>query len=213
MSLVRKTIYKYIIMGIMQRVKNNSIIRGFFFFFKCHFTNMKKKGKNITITPPYYIGNPRNVYIGDHVGIGQYAYISAIKARFIIKGHCAIAEHLTVHTGNHARLIGEFITDINDENKPEDYDKDVVIEEDVWIGCNVTLLAGVTVGRGATVAAGAVVTKDVPPYCIVGGVPARFIKWNWSVDEILEHESQLYPVDMRINRKRLEQLVAEYEKQ
>ncbi|GAB76702.1 maltose O-acetyltransferase [Austwickia chelonae] len=52
----------------------------------------------------------------------------------------------------------------------------VVIEDDVWIGANVTITAGVTVGRGSVLAAGAVVTKDVPPFSIMGGVPARRLK-------------------------------------
>lgn len=53
--------------------------------------------------------------------------------------------------------------------------KPTVIEADAWIGCGSVLMAGVRIGRGAIVAAGAVVTKDVPPYEIVGGVPARKI--------------------------------------
>jgi maltose O-acetyltransferase len=51
----------------------------------------------------------------------------------------------------------------------------VVIEDHAWLGTRAMVLPGVTVGRGAVVAAGAVVTKDVPPYTIVGGVPARVI--------------------------------------
>lgn len=168
-------------------------------------------GDHVILSPPLYIGNPRNVYIGNHVGVGSHAYISAIKAKFIIKGHCAIAEHLTVHTGNHARLIGKFITDINDKNKPDGYDNDVVIEEDVWIGCNVTLLSGVTIGRGSTIAAGAVVNKDIPPYCIAGGIPAKVIKFYWSIDEILEHERKLYPEKDRISREELEKTIGNYE--
>lgn len=58
----------------------------------------------------------------------------------------------------------------------------IVIENHVWIGMNVTVLKGVTIGEGAIVAAGSVVNKDVPPHCLVGGVPARVIKtdvsWN-----------------------------------
>ena len=53
---------------------------------------------------------------------------------------------------------------------------DVVIEDDVWLGANVIVTSGVRIGRGAIVAAGAVVTKDVPPYAIVGGVPAKVLR-------------------------------------
>lgn len=60
----------------------------------------------------------------------------------------------------------------------------VVIGNDVWIGYRATLLAGVTIGDGAIVAAGAVVTKDVPPYTIVGGVPAKMIRKRFSDETI-----------------------------
>ncbi len=58
-----------------------------------------------------------------------------------------------------------------------------IIGNDVWIGDNSLILAGVTIGDGAIVAAGAVVTTDVPPYAIVGGVPARIIRYRFSEDE------------------------------
>ena len=141
------------------------------------------------------------------MGIGPYGHFSATNAKIIIKGDCAIAEHLTIHTGNHARIVGRFVSDITDKDKPKGYDHDVVIEKDVWIGANVTILEGVTVGRGATIAAGAVVNKDVPPYCIVGGVPAKVIKRYWSVEQIIEHEAELYPEAERLTREQLMSLV------
>ena len=80
---------------------------------------------------------------------------------------------------------------------------DIVIGNDVWIGYDAVILAGVTVGDGAVIGARAVVTKNVPPYTIVGGVPARPIRkrfsddtigrllrlkwWDWSGDKIKEH--------------------------
>ena len=101
------------------------------------------------------------------------------------------------------------MSEITDEDKPKGYDKDVIVEEDVWIGCNVTLLCGVTIGRGSTIAAGAVVNKDIPPYCIAGGVPAKVIKYYWSIDEIMEHEEKLYTEERRLSREYLESIIKE----
>ena len=154
------------------------------------------------------MANPKNVFIGENVGIGPDAFITGLRAKFIVKNNCAIAEGLTVHTGNHARIIGKYITQINEKNKPEGFDKDVVVEEDVWIGCHVTLLAGVKIGRGATIAAGAVVNKNIPPYCIAGGVPAKPIKFYWTIDEIMEHERALYAEENRFTRTYLEQIMS-----
>lgn len=148
----------------------------------------------------------KNVFLYNDVGIGSNAFFSATNAKIIIKGNCAIAENLTIHTGNHARIIGMFVTDINESNKPKGYDADVVIEQDCWIGANVTILAGAHIGRGATVAAGAVVAKDVLPYSVYGGVPAKFIKRYWTIDEILEHEKKLYSEKDRMTKQELELL-------
>lgn len=61
---------------------------------------------------------------------------------------------------------------------------DIIVDDDVWIGYGATILSGVHIGQGAVVAAGAVVTKDVPPYAIVGGVPAKVIKYRFSPEII-----------------------------
>jgi len=63
---------------------------------------------------------------------------------------------------------------------------DVVIGNDVWIGLNVTIVSGVTIGSGAAVAAGSVVVKDIPPYAIVAGNPAKIIKMRFAEDQIEE---------------------------
>ena len=79
------------------------------------------------------------------------------------------------------------------------YDADVVIEEDVWIGANVTILKGVHIGRGTIIAAGSVVTHSMPAYCVSGGVPAKIIKYRWTIEEIMEHERLLYSEDNRLS--------------
>lgn len=188
---------------IIRTLKYNLFLRGLWSFTRLFFCSARKSktvSKESILTPPYW-GNWNNITIEKDVFIGPYCYISATNSKVIIKSHCAIAEGLTIHTGNHARLIGSFVTDITDENKPSGYDKDVIIENDVWIGCNVTILSGVTVGRGSTIAAGAVVVNDVPPYTVVGGVPAKVIKEIWTVDEIIKHEGALYEVNNRFTKE------------
>lgn len=203
-------------MGVIRRIKSNRFVRGLYFLYRNYFGYSNRSfgsvGKNVIITPPYTIVNPRNLYIGDSVGIGNNAHISCLNAKCIIKGDAAIAECFTVHTGNHAHIKGKLISDITEANKPQGYDADVVIEKDVWIGCNVTLLAGITIGRGCTIAAGAVVTKSTPPYAVIGGVPAKFIKFKWTIDEIMQHEAALYPQDERFSREELEAIFAQYQK-
>lgn len=201
-------------MTIPRIIKDNHIVRGFYCIWNRNFGGIKKSkfgfiGKHVVLTPPLS-GHTRNVYINDHVGIGPGARLSTPNATITFKGYTAVAEGLTIHTGNHARIIGRFVTEIQDKDKPSGYDHDVVIEKDVWIGSNVTILEGVTIGRGCTIAAGAVVTKSSPPYSIVGGVPARFIKFYWTVDQILEHEANLYPENERMNRDELEVIISEY---
>ena len=201
--------FRYI---MFKKIKNNLLIRNCWVLFQriiCFFKGKKQFGKcesSVALTPPYKLINPKNIYLGPNVGIGPNAYLSALNANFICKGNTAIAENLTVHTGNHARVLGCYITSINESNKPGGFDHDIIIEEDVWIGSNVTILAGVTIGRGATVAAGAVVSRSMPPYCICGGVPARFIKFYWTIDDILFHESKLYPETERYSREELREI-------
>lgn len=62
---------------------------------------------------------------------------------------------------------------------------DIIVDDDVWIGCNAIILSGVHIGQGAVVAAGAVVNSNVPPYAVVGGVPAKLIKYRFN-EEIIE---------------------------
>mgnify|MGYP002518667337 CR=1 FL=1 len=130
---------------------------------------MDHVGKNANIQKNAIVG--RRVSIGDNSGIGA---------------HCVVPDHVTI--GNYVMMAPNcyFVTknhafdrtDIPMEQQGYTETKPIVIEDDVWIGYGVIVLPGVTVGTGAIVGAGAVVTKDVPPYAIVGGNPARVIKYR-----------------------------------
>ncbi len=202
-------------MSITRAIKDNRLIRGGHFLRKFYFGWKKKKfgyvGDNVVLTPPIF-ATYKNIFIYDDVSIAAYAHLATPNAKIIFKGNTAVAEHLTIHTGNHARVIGMYVTDIDEDNKPKGLDHDVIINKDVWIGSNVTILEGVTIGRGATIAAGAVVNKDVPPYSIVGGVPAKVIKFYWTIEQILEHEAKLYPENERFSREELEAEFSKYNK-
>ena len=157
------------------------------------------------------ITNPENVFLYGDNALNN-AIIYTTNAKFIMKPYSVAAEGLRVSTGNHAMILGRFFKTITESEKPKGLDKDVVVESDVWIGRNVTLLSGVTIARGSTVAAGAVVNKSNPPYSLIGGVPAKFIKFKWTIDEIIEHEKTLYPEEERFSREQLEEIFSKYER-
>lgn len=116
--------------------------------------------------------NPE-IIIGDNVTIGDYNHITAINKISIGDG-VLTGRFVTITDNNHGENSLE-----NLKQKPLDRKVnskgEVIIGENVWIGDKVTILSGVRIGDGAIVAANAVVTKDVPSYSIVGGVPAKII--------------------------------------
>lgn len=125
------------------------------------------------------------------------------RAKLIMKRGSGAAIGLLAITGNHMSIPGMRKIDVTNAVKDKydvnhEFDKDIVVNEDVWIGARVTLLAGVNVGRGSIIAAGAVVNRDVPPYSVVGGVPAKVVSYRFSLEEIKKHEESLYPIEERL---------------
>ena len=116
-----------------------------------------------------------NVYIGDNVILSDHVQFLTTRARIIIGNGVLMGAYTTIITGNHRTDIkGKYFYEHDETvDKLPENDADVVIEDDVWIGVNCIILKGVTIGKGSVLAAGAVVTKDVPPYTLVKGSPAR----------------------------------------
>lgn len=200
-------------MRIFQKIKNHYLVRGLFFIYRDYFRDCKRSrfgyiADDVTLMPPLRIANPKNVFLYGDNGL-RNADIMTVNAKFIMKPHSGAAEGLRVTTGNHAMMLGRFYRTITETEKPKGLDKDVIVESDVWIGRNVTILAGVTIGRGCTIGACSLVNKSTPPYCVVAGVPAKPIKFKWTIDEILEHEKALYSEQERFTREQLEKIFAE----
>ena len=131
---------------------------------------------------------PKNITIGNNVAIGDDALFMCTRAKIKIGDNVMFGPRVTMITGGHRMdMVGRYVISVtNDEKNPDD-DKDIVLEGDIWVGANATILKGVTVGQGAVIAAGAVVTKDIPPFAIVGGVPAKVIKMRFDQETIKEH--------------------------
>ena len=126
--------------------------------------------------------------VGHYVFIGSYAWIIY---PLVVGDLTLIAPFFAIAGNDHeVRSCGVPVRIAEPKNHYSEFA--TVIGSDVWIGQNVTLIHGVKVGRGAVVAAGSVVTKDVKPYSIVAGIPAKEIGMRFSVNEIKKHEQALY---------------------
>lgn len=122
----------------------------------------------------------QNIVIGNNVSIGDNSCFMSSKAKIIIGDHVMFGPHVFLITGNHRTDIkNKFMDEITDEEKILENDEDIVLEGDNWIGAGAIILKGVRVGKGAVVGAGALVTKDVPENAIVGGNPAKVIKYRF----------------------------------
>ena len=115
-----------------------------------------------------------SIVIGSNVSIGDYSHISAIN-KIVIKDGVLTGKYVTIVDNSHG-LADMSESDIAPTFRKLSSKGPVIIEENVWIGEKASIMPGVTVGKGSIVAANAVVTKNVPPYSLVAGVPAKIIK-------------------------------------
>ena len=122
---------------------------------------------DVRILTPFICDFGNRVKFGKNVFINHSAILSASGGIEFCDG-VSVAPGVRIATINH---------DFNERHTKYTYGK-VTIKKNAWIGMNVTICPGVTIGEYAVVAAGAVVTKDVPDYAVVGGVPAKIIKYQ-----------------------------------
>ncbi len=163
-----------------------------------------------TIAYPCHIGVPKNLFAEDFVKIRYgLTIINANRESVFIKKYTVIAPDVTIVTNNHRSTVG-IPQVILGESHINDKSADVIIGEDVWVGTRVTILPGVTLGRGCIIAANALVTKPVPPYALVAGMPARIIGVKFSLSDIEKHEETLYPANERLPHEELVTLFNQY---
>lgn len=143
----------------------------------------KKNGHNLT--------QPMNLFNPDCVHVGQYTYGGInldnynINNKLIIGAFCSIATEVKFildadHYVNHLSTYPYKVHCLQSVPFEGVSKGDIIIDDDVWIGYGATILSGVHVSQGAVIAAGAVVSHNVPPYSIVGGIPAKVIKYRFS---------------------------------
>ncbi|MBE7535304.1 MAG: acyltransferase [Anaerolineales bacterium] len=154
----------------------------------CEIQGLSKEGiifgKQVTlgrfsmIRPSGYYGREIGVglKIGDYSNIGAYCYIGC-GGGVQIGNHVMMSPRVGLHSENHN--FDQLGTPMKDQGVVRN---GIVIEDDCWLASGCVILSGVHLGRGSIVAAGAVVTKDVPPYSVVAGVPAKVIKQRRPLD-------------------------------
>lgn len=167
---------------------------------------MKHCGKGVYLRPMSSdFKGLENLSVGDFTSIPKGSVFYCSEAPLTIGNYVVFGPNPTIITGDHRiDIVGHFIIDVSVDKKLPENDLPVIIGDDVWCGANTTILKGVTVGRGSVVAAGSVVTKSCPPYSIIGGVPAKILRYRFTVDEAIEHEKKLYSEEKRLNRLILE---------
>ncbi|MEO5682374.1 MAG: CatB-related O-acetyltransferase [Chitinophagaceae bacterium] len=146
---------------------------------------VKIKWRHYSIGPGFHAGARVRLWAKSKLVIGKHFYIGRDSQ---IETDCVIGDYVII--GNHAGIVGRYDhhyqqpgvpTRMASQIRDEDYNWKglhdlTIIENDVWIGYGAIIMSGVKIGQGSIIAAGALVSKDVEPYCIYGGVPAKKIK-------------------------------------
>ncbi|MGG0319931.1 acyltransferase [Priestia megaterium] len=158
-------------MIILIRIIKNVLVAVSYFLLNSIRISKVERGLNTRIYYNVLIKEPQNIVVGNNTFINNGCLLwGAPKGKIIIGNDVLFGPSVKVIASNHGTSRDNLI------RCNTWYDGDIVIEDDVWIGANSIILKGVKIGKGAVIAAGTVVNRDIEPYTIVGGVPAKKIK-------------------------------------
>ncbi len=146
---------------------------------KCNRHRFVRLGKAFSCGDGLFVA-PNLVSIGDYVYIGRHGHLAG---RVTIGDYCLIASYVAFVGGDHP--LDAIGYPMRFSGGP--HFEETVLENDVWVGHGAIILHGVRIGEGSVVAAGSVVTKDVAPYTIVAGNPAREVRTRYDAARIEQH--------------------------
>lgn len=175
--------------------------------------------KVLTHGDDLHLGARTRIWAPHHVRMGNQVYLGKdvhIEANCRIGDYCLIANRVAI-VGRHDHdfsAVGypvRFSLWVGSKRLPSPYaDEEAVIEDDVWLGYGTIVLTGVTIGQGSVVAAGSVVTRDIPPYSIAAGVPAKVIGKRFEDPETIErHEAAIRDGNFRFSEQGYDYCVIE----
>ncbi len=202
-----------------------SLLYNFFYWNMYNFrynTKIYNYSLSRAVKPGKHVMIRKGVEIGREFSIGDYSYVSGpisyIESAHIGK-YCSIARQTVIGVGNHNyKLVTThpIAAGLLNQVSASPQKSAPIIGNDVWIGINTVVMRGVVIGDGAVIAAGAVVTKNVEPYSIVTGIPARHLKfrfsekhvkdllsikwWDWNEEKIKEEMQYMNDIELFIKR-------------
>lgn len=161
-------------------MKPRDILR--YLYYCNYYYRFKKYGKNVVLSRGGVILNPREVSFGNNVFIASGFRISARRLTF--GDNVMVGPNLVIECDNHRYdCVGKTMF----ETRNDKIHGCVNVENDVWVGANVTILQNVSIKEGAVVGACSLVDRDIPPYSLAVGLPARPIKSRFDKEGLLRH--------------------------
>lgn len=167
-------LYKLILIQIYKLL--NIFVKAFLYskgVYNTYSVNHTKGNVTSKISADVRLSNSKNIFIGYNSYINGGFIFASPNAKIIIGDNCLISYNVHIRTMTHNYNSRDDL--INQQGHIE---KDIVIGNDVWIGFGVQIMCGITIGNGAVIAAGSIVTKNIPEYAVVAGIPAKVIKYR-----------------------------------